>query len=101
MHNPPEREGVPRPVSRLARFLSARFVALVDVNQFTNQKDKADNNACNNDGPTEVGHRKSPQMTNNGLIFADRYPVMTGFAVTGFLRARRRGDPCTDATAIN
>jgi hypothetical protein len=32
-------------------------MTLVDVNQLAHQKSEADNNARNDDGPTEVGHR--------------------------------------------
>ncbi len=63
-------------------------MALVDVDQLAHQKSKANNNSRNNDGPTEVGHGQAPQMINNGLIFAERYPVMIGFAVTRLLRAQ-------------
>ena len=62
-------------------------MALVNVNQLAQQKDKTNNNARNNDGPADVGHGQVPPMTN-GLIFAERYPVVFGFAVTGFLKAR-------------
>ena len=71
----------------LARFLLARLMALVDVNQLAHQKNEGNNNARNNDGPADVGHRQAPRMTSNALIFAERYPAMIGFAVTGFLKA--------------
>lgn len=68
-------------------------MALVDIDQFAHQKNETNNNARNDDGPADVGHRQGPHMTTNGLIFADRHPEMIGFAVTGFLRApTRQGD---------
>jgi hypothetical protein len=62
-------------------------MALVDLNQLAQQKNETNNNARNNDGPADVGHRWVPQVTN-GLTFAERYPVVIEFAVTGFLKAR-------------